>query len=115
MIVIQPTNSSAAAPFSAVFTCSAKAYGVLSFEWKRLNSDLPEKSFNVMKLSQNSTTSYLFIPNVTSDDVGEYYCDVWANEKASRSHIARLLFSGVYMYKHVCMHVHTYICKHLNM
>ena len=94
MIVIQPTDSSAAVPFSAVFTCSAKAYGVLSFEWKRLNSDLSQQSFTEMKRSLNSAISYLFIPNVTKDDEGEYYCDAWANNKASRSNIARLQFSG---------------------
>lgn len=103
MIIIQPSNSSAAAPFSAVFTCSAKAYGVLSFDWKRLNADLPQKYFTETKVSQNGDTSYLFIPNVTSDDVGEYYCDVWANNKASRSHFAKLQFSGVYTSMHACM------------
>ena len=109
MIVIQPTDSGAAAPFSAVFTCSAKAYGALSFEWKRSDSDLPQKSFIEIKYSLNGITNYLFIPNVTSDDAGEYYCDVWANNKASRSNIARLQFSGAYTYStnmYACMYIY---------
>ena len=67
-------DSSAAAPFSGVFTCSVEAYGVLLFEWKRIDADLPKKSFTMTKLSINGTTSFLFIPNITNDDVGKYYC-----------------------------------------
>ena len=115
MIVLQPNNSSAAAPFSAVFICSAIAYGVLSFEWKRSNySDLPPKSFTEMKLSLNGTISYLFIPNVTKDDEDGYRCEAWANNLASRSNIAMLQFSGACSYnnKYACTYVTIYYYRH---
>ena len=92
-IITHPTDINATAPSNAVFTCSASAAcSDLSFKWKRLNSVLPKKS----SLSKNDTTSSLIIPNVTRDDVGEYYCVVQANDKKSQSNTARLRFSGVY-------------------
>ena len=93
-IVTQPANSTAAAPFSAVFTCSVRAYGNLSFNWRKSHSDLPKKHYVEIQSSLNGTTSFLFIPNVTRNDIGEYYCDIWANNKASRSNVVMLQFSG---------------------
>ena len=79
---------------NAVFKCSASACGDLSFEWKRVYSDLPKKSL----LSNIGTTSILTIPNVTNDDVGEYYCvaRILNSTNSSQSNIAKLRFSGGY-------------------
>ena len=85
-IITHPTDISAIGPFSATFKCSADACDSLSFEWKRIHSDLPEKSFTL----QSGNTSILSISNVTSEDVGKYYCVAWANNKASESHSAEL-------------------------
>ena len=90
-IFSHPTDLKITAPSNAVFTCSASACDDLTFEWKRMNSNLPKKSL----LSQNGTKSILSIPNVTSDDVGEYYCVVLANNKTSQSKTARLQFLGI--------------------
>ena len=96
-----------------MFTCSVRAYGILSFVWKRLNSNLPKKHFIEVKSSLNGTTSFLFIPNVTRGDIGKYYCDVWANNKASRSNVVRLQFSGTYITKFIRTNVHMYICSYV--
>ena len=37
-IVTHPTDTSAAAPFSALFKCSIKAYGYLTVTWYRNNT-----------------------------------------------------------------------------
>ena len=47
------------------------------------------------------TTSTLIIPNVTKQDVGKYYCQVWANNVGVRSEKANLYYSGMY----VCTYV----------
>ena len=91
-IITHPTDLTAAASSSAVFKCSASACNKYSFEWKRTNSDLPKKS----SLSNIGATSFLTIPDVTSDDVGEYYCVAWSNNKTSQSYAAKLQFSGTY-------------------
>ena len=90
-IITHPTDISAVGTFSAMFKCSADACHSLSFEWKRINSDLPEKSFTI----QSGTTSILSIPNVTSDDVGKYYCVAVTNNGTSESHSAELQLSGL--------------------
>ena len=44
--------------------------------------------------SVNETTSILTIPNVTSEDVGTYYCEAWANRMAVISLSANLFLAG---------------------
>ena len=96
-IIIHPVDTAAAAPFGGKFTCSARGYGSMSFDWIRIPSSfkLPAKSQITFESSLDVATSVLFIPNVTSDDAGEYYCIVWTNNKASRSNVAKLQFSGI--------------------
>ena len=89
-IITDPTDTSAAAPFSAVFTCSAKGCGELNIIWHRE----PQRTYSTMIVSVNGTTSTLTIPNVVSEDVGIYYCVVWAGNKAAQSRIVSLLFAG---------------------
>ena len=95
-ITIHPIDTAAAVPFGSYFICSAIGYGNMSFDWIRLPSGfmLPTKSQITFESSLDFATSVLFIPNVTRNDIGEYYCIVWANDKASRSNIAKLHFSG---------------------
>ena len=45
--------------------------------------------------SDGVTTSTLIIPNVTEEDVGKYYCQVWANNIGVRSKTADLYYSGM--------------------
>ena len=47
--------------------------------WHRHNSLLPNKAFDTLIPSVNETTSVLTIPNVTSEDVGAYYCAALVN------------------------------------
>ena len=42
----------------------------------------------------NETTSILTIPNVTSEDVGTYYCLAWAINMAVKSQSANLFLAG---------------------
>ena len=95
-ILTHPTDTSAAAPFSAVFTCSARGYGHLNIIWYRNNLLLPTKAHSTqVHLPDSITTSRLTIPNVDQQDVGQYYCIVWANsKKASRSRSASLSVAG---------------------
>jgi len=90
VIITHPTDTSAAAPFSAVFTCSAQAYGIISIEWKG-KDNLPSP---VQVSSPELTTSTLTIPNVTINDAGTYYCVVWANRQGAISDEAKLIFAG---------------------
>ena len=126
-IIIHPTNLIVSGPTSSTATFHCSAYACdnlafewkrinknlhnLAFEWKRINKNLPEKSL----VSRNGTTSILSIPNVTSEDVGEYYCGVWANDQSSQSNTAELQFSGLSNYKYsfylriLTNSIHTYI------
>ena len=46
--------------------------------------------------SQGVATGTLIIPNVTEEDVGKYYCQVWANDIGVKSKPATLYLSGSY-------------------
>ena len=94
-VVIQPTDTSAAAPFSAQFNFSIQVYGYLTATWHRNNKNhVPKKAYLTLIPSVNETTSILTIPNVTSEDIGTYCCIVWANSMAVRSHCANLFLAG---------------------
>ena len=99
-IIIHPTDTSAAAPFSGVFTCSSEGYGHHIIIWYRehvSNELLPEKSTTSQVSSPNITTSTLIVPNVTDKDNGKYYCVVWgANGIATRSKSATLYTSCMF-------------------
>ena len=94
-VVTHPTDTSAAAPFSALFSCSVQAYGYLTVTWYKNNGiSVPEKAYSRLKPSVYMTKSLLIIPNVTVDDVGTYYCVVWANRKTAQSLVANLILAG---------------------
>jgi len=113
--VIHPTDTSAAAPFSSEFTCSAGGYGYRNIVWYRRSNTLPKKAYSTLIPSVNETTSILTIPNVTIEDVGVYYCRVWVNRAAIQSRSANLFLSGkrgtvlqyVHSYVCICLHKHT--------
>ena len=95
-VVTHPTDTSAAAPFSALFSCSVQAYGYLTVTWYRNNRySVPKKAYSILLPSAYVTTSVLTIPNVTSKDVGAYYCVVEANRKTAQSVAANLIFAGM--------------------
>ena len=102
-IIAHPIDTFAAAPFSGVFTCSASGYGTLSVVWfkedlaMREDKPLPNKAIISLESTLKVTISTLAIPNVTTDDVGSYYCIVWGESKASISSITKLLLSGTYV------------------
>ena len=93
-IITQPTDTSAAAPFSGVFTCSVSGYGYQMITWHKQSGRLPHKHKTRQVTSQGITTSTLIIPNVTEEDVGEYKCQVWANNMQVDSEKADLYYSG---------------------
>ena len=94
-VITQPTDTSAAAPFSALFSCSIQAYGYLTITWYRNNRNpVPSKAYSMVIPSKNETTSILTIPNVTSEDVGTYYCEALANRTAVLSLNAHLFLAG---------------------
>ena len=100
-IITQPTDTSAAAPFSGVFTCSAGGHGLLNIEWYRSNvllEVLPKKSVVSQISTLEVTTSTLVIPNVTNNDVGSYYCVVWAGRQAALSEKVKLDIAGMLLY-----------------
>ena len=97
-IIVHPTDTSTAAPFSGVFTCSASGYGHLNITWYRTPGLLPDKSRTSEVYSPVVTTSTLVIPNVTNDDVGSYYCVVKANNLGAWSSKAKLSYTGMQRY-----------------
>ena len=95
-IITQPTDTGAAAPFSGVFTCSVEGYGYQNITWYKRSGTLPYKYKTNTMRSQGVATSTLIIPNVTEQDVGKYYCQVWANDIGVKSKPATLYLSGSY-------------------
>ena len=94
-VITQPTDTSAAAPFSALFSCSIQAYGYLTITWYRNNDNpVPSKAYSMVIPSMNEIISILTIPNVTSEDVGTYYCEAWANRMAALSQNTHLFLAG---------------------
>ena len=92
--VTQPTNTSAAAPFSGVFTCSVSGYGYQMITWHKQPGTLPHKHKTNEMTSHGIATSILIIPNVTEEDVGNYHCQVWANNFGVKSGKAVLHYAG---------------------
>jgi len=96
-IITHPTDTSAAAPFSAMFTCSARGYGYLNITWYKNNkfyNTITDKSTIHQTSSIDTFTSTLVIYNVIEDDIGVYHCLVWDRSKASQSRTGELFFSG---------------------
>ena len=94
-VVTHPTNTSASAPFNALFSCSVQAYGYLTVTWyMNKRNPVPKKAYSRLITSIFMTTSILTIPNVTSEDVGTYYCEVQANRKIAQSLAANLILAG---------------------
>jgi len=89
-------NTSAAAPFKAIFKCAAQGYGTVTIEWKRTDSAIPNKANITQQILLNISMSHLVIPNVMQGDTGKYYCVAWANRKGSISKEAMLLYAGMY-------------------
>ena len=77
-ILRQPTNTTAADPFGAHFTCVANGYGKIEIRWKNIipGKRIPSKAIITEEHSRESVTSTLFIPNVVLADEGGYYCSV---------------------------------------
>ena len=93
-IIIHPIDTTAATPFSAQFNCSAQGHGYRTITWYRNNHSLPNKAYSTLTLSVNMTTSILTIPNVTSEDVGEYYCVAQINMIILQSLNGNLVLAG---------------------
>ena len=96
-VVVHPTDTSAAAPFGGVFTCSVNGYGYQNITWYKQSGILPHKHKTDHITSKGVTTSTLIIPNVTEKDVGKYYCQVWANNIGVKSKASALQYSGMYI------------------
>ena len=103
-IITQPTDTFAAAPFSGVFTCSVEGYGYQNITWYKQSGVLPYKHKIKEITSHGIVTSTLIILSVTEEDVGKYYCQVWANDIGVKSKPATLYLSGT---------VYTYTCKYV--
>ena len=94
-IVTQPVDTSVAAPFSGVFTCSLYGYGHQHITWHKTSGLLPTKHVIKETSSSRIITSTLIIPNVTEKDTGKYYCQAWANNLGAQSEQAKLFYSGI--------------------
>ena len=91
-MITQPKNTTAADPFGAQFTCSANGYGEIKIEWFNENKqeNLPAKVIISEEHSLESVTSVLFIPHVTFEDEGGYFCSVKIGRVSTKSNIAYL-------------------------
>jgi len=89
----QPTNTSAADPFGAHFTCVAIGFGTITIYWKKVNAidkEIPSKAIISEERSLESVNSTLFIPNVILADEGGYYCSVHVGRVCTVSDTAYL-------------------------
>ena len=103
LVATHPTDTSAAAPFSALFKCSIQAYGYLTVTWYRSNTyPVPEKAYSTLIPSVNVTTSILTIPNVTSEDIGTYCCKASISRITVKSLNANLFHSGIMHCYFIC-------------
>ena len=94
-VVTHPIDTSAAAPFGALFNCSVQAYGYLTITWYRNNRNpVPMKAYSTLMLSVNVTTSVLTIPNITSKDIGTYCCVAQVGRATEKSLSANLFLAG---------------------
>ena len=91
--ITHPADASVAAPFSAVFTCSAQGYEPITMEWRRKNSNIPLTA-NITQINSDIIVSTLTIADVTEVDAGTYYCIAWAGRKGSLSKEATLYYAG---------------------
>ena len=89
-----------------MFTCSIRGSDYQNITWHKQSGTLPYKYETTQMTSHGVTTSTLTIPNVTEEDVGKYYCLVWANNRGLRSESANLYYSGM----SVRSHKHTVRC-----
>ncbi|XP_065894569.1 hemicentin-1-like [Dysidea avara] len=91
-IITQPKNTTAADPFGAHFTCSANGYGEIKIDWYNANvqANLAAKVIISEERSTESVTSVLFIPHVTLEDEGGYFCSVKIGRVSTKSNIAFL-------------------------
>ena len=62
--------------------------------WHRESAKLPYNHQINEVSSSRLITSTLTIPNVTEQDVGKYYCQVWANNMRAESDRANLDHAG---------------------
>ena len=104
-IITQPTDTSAAAPFSGVFTCSVEGYGFQNITWYKQSGVMPHKHMTNHTTSRGVTSSTLIIPNVTEEDVGKYYCQVWANNIGVKSEASVLQYSGMHTIKMLVINI----------
>ena len=118
-IITHPAATSAAAPFSGVFMCSINGHGYQNITWFRQSDTLPTKCKVFETISHGVITSTLIIPNVTETDVGKYYCQVWTNNRGTRSKAAVLYYSGKHAFntwlsnflRYTQESIHSYVSK----
>ena len=85
-------------------------YGHQNITWHKISGKLPNKHKIERTSSPTIVKSTLIIPNVTQQDAGKYYCQVWANNLGAQSERANLYYPGIVhtyislpMYIHVCI------------
>ena len=77
-----------------MFTCSIYGYGYQNITWHREANKLPHDHQIKGTSSPRIITTTLIIPNVTEQDVGKYYCQVWTDNMRTQSDRASLYFAG---------------------
>ena len=92
-----------------MFTCSINGYGYQNITWHRESAELPYNHQINEVSSSRLITSTLTIPNVTKQDAGKYYCQVWANDMRVQSGRANLYYAGIVLDK-----VARYVCSFLS-
>ena len=110
-IITQPKNTTAADPFGAHFTCSANGYGEIKIDWynKNVQENLPAKVIISEEHSLESVTSVLFIPHVTLEDEGGYFCSVKIGKVSTKSNIAYL--DQISKYIIIFLHLYIYVLQ----
>ena len=78
-----------------MFICSIYGYGYQNITWHRESAKLPYNHQINEGSSSTIITSTLTILNVIEQDVGKYYCQVWANNMRAQSERANLYYAGI--------------------
>jgi len=94
VITTHPNNNgpiTVAEGSDVMLRCNATGEGTLNYQWRRLSGSLPNRA----RLSDND--QILTIKRISTDDNGEYYCEVDNGGTSVSSNIVQVTVRGEFL------------------